>query len=69
LPKSLQKEQVSVTGDSLSQSFDGTYHTKRDCKQLDQLRTAGKYFARVTLWEARRMGRFRECADCYVHDE
>ena len=41
-----------------------TFHTKPDCKHLVRVRKEGRYFARVTPWEAERMGRVRECSDC-----
>ncbi len=41
-----------------------TYHTKSDCKHLVRVQKEGWYFARVTLREAERMGRARECSDC-----
>ena len=41
-----------------------TFYTRRDCKHLVRVRKEGRYFVRVTLWEAERMGRVRECSDC-----
>ena len=41
-----------------------TYHTRPNCKHLIRVQKEGRYFARVTLWEAERMGRARECSDC-----
>ena len=41
-----------------------TFHTRPYCKHLVRVRKEGRYFARVTLWEAEIMGRVRECSDC-----
>ncbi len=63
MTKSLLNEQVLITGDP-ERSLDKAYHTREDCKHLVRVKRTGRYFARVTLFEARRMGRDRECADC-----
>ncbi len=41
-----------------------TFHTNPDCKHLVRVQKEGWYFARVTRFEAERMGRVRECSDC-----
>ena len=63
MPKSLGNKQVFITGDP-ERSFDKAYHTNENCKHVVRVKKAGRYFAGVSLWEARRMGRERECADC-----
>ncbi len=41
-----------------------TFYTRPDCKHLVRVREEARNFVRVTLWEAERMGRVRECSDC-----
>ena len=63
MPNPSPNKQVFITGDP-ERSFDKSYHTREDCKHVVRVKKAGRYFARVTLWEARRMGRNRACSDC-----
>ena len=41
-----------------------TFHTRPGCKHLVRVQKEGRYFARVTRFEAERIGRVRECSDC-----
>ena len=63
MPNPLLNETVFITGDP-ERSLDKAYHTREDCKHVVRVKKTGRYFARITLWEARRMGRDRECSDC-----
>ena len=63
MPNPLLNEIVLVTGDP-ERSLDKAYHTREDCKHVVRVKKAGRYFAGVTLFEARRMGRDRKCSDC-----
>ena len=56
-------EQVIITGDP-ERSFDKAYHTWEGCKHVVRVKRGGRYFAKVSLWGARRMGRTRKCSDC-----
>ncbi len=64
----LLNEQVIITSDP-ERSFDKAFHTREDCKHVVRVKKIGMYFARVTLWEARRMGWDRECSDCSGGEE
>ena len=45
-------------------SGESVFHTNPDCKHVLLAREGGHYFARVSMWEARGMGREQECPDC-----
>ena len=55
---------VYVTSDQSNRDSNKVYHSYGDCGHVKRIQQVGKHFERVSLSDAKNMGRVRECQSC-----